>query len=930
MGGGSCEKLPSKYDQYIEYIQGQATLNMQDVGEYDQAQLYTVLYGPLGENEYYEFNDLNNDGKKEFYKATTDAEGNQQIITVYGRDDKFQKTETSYDDWLELDKGVDKDPTDSLGTSCEGGSIPVFVVGDPGVSPGNELAGDRRFAGCYSPDESWIKPFLDNTGKFATLPADDPAIGNLIDPEDKEDQGFADYVKEVGEGVANTAKGLYDELEDKITGCVGSPLDCIKQIGTAILDAGGIPPECQDMNDPWFCTDTPPDAGGKTCWKDCVNFNLPGLPIPNIPMPPGVVDVGTYRDFETAVKTVGKTIGDIIEGNAKCGENDDQECTVGQVLEDAGTWVMKKIEGVLKDIDDATLDDAYGWIKDVFGTVIGGYIFTQVEEKIDDVLFGVAPPEGEDENCIEREYYEANQQKCLDLGYIDCDSADGGDGKELTGGIIGPNKTINDCSEIQDPRCIRDGVWNGEKCVCPDGTDKAEQDEPFDGDCSDEFTKTPQEICEDKGLTYDPSAPEADRDEDDCVSGTTDGDGDDDDTTTTETGIICEEGVALNPSNTYSQRKTAWDEVCGQTHCFQGVGQAATKITDHVDNNCSNPLKTDVDDTGECPEGTVACPEGTFNINDGSSCSSNPEVECKKRGDDTPKPPPVDGYDCKGNPQTFEEEEACIDQGWAQCGSNTQNPGRWYPSSVGEAKACGTTVTPPPPEECDNGATVESGCDICPDGSSVLEHENGKCPPVKPPPPPPMKCNDPNAVNNGEDGPCECKPGYSKSTEGLCVQKICDNGAIVESGCDTCPDGSSVLEHENGECPTVKPPPEKCDNGATDFPACTTCPEGQSMDEDGNCKSTCTDCSCAEYAAANPDECVTDGDGGGDDGGGDDGGGGGGGGGMFRPQASAPPSLGDPQLLARTEFPIVDYLSESLAQQTKGELMQGMLTGNIV
>ena len=888
MGGGSCEKLPSKYDQYIEYIQGQATLNMQDVGEYDQAQLYTVLYGPLGENEYYEFNDLNNDGKREIYKATTDAEGNQQIITVYGRDDKFQKTETSYDDWLELDKGVDKDPTDSLGTSCEGGSIPVFVVGDPGVSPGNELAGDRRFAGCYSPDESWIKPFLDNTGKFATLPADDPAIGNLIDPEDKEDQGFADYVKEVGEGVANTAKGLYDELEDKITGCVGSPLDCIKQIGTAILDAGGIPPECQDMNDPWFCTDTPPDAGGKTCWKDCVNFNLPGLPIPNIPMPPGVVDVGTYRDFETAVKTVGKTIGDIIEGNAKCGENDDQECTVGQVLEDAGTWVMKKIEGVLKDIDDATLDDAYGWIKDVFGTVIGGYIFTQVEEKIDDVLFGVAPPEGEDENCIEREYYEANQQKCLDLGYIDCDSADGGDGKELTGGIIGPNKTINDCSEIQDPRCIRDGVWNGEKCVCPDGTDKAEQDEPFDGDCSDEFTKTPQEICEDKGLTYDPSAPEADRDEDDCVSGTTDGDGDDDDTTTTETGIICEEGVALNPSNTYSQRKTAWDEVCGQTHCFQGVGQAATKITDHVDNNCSNPLKTDVDDgddggTDETDCSTIT--DSNFAACGKKKCDEKPgavftyvdvEEECQYRGGGIDTVTKCDdGSD--PDPNTGCREDWCDD-----ARTIPKVPGEDCPVDVVDcsqitdenAKQCGK-------EKCADGSFKDRGTcpDIteCPNGQQLV---NGECVTI-------YTCDDPNATTrpDGSCGPCKTGYVFDGAVE-RCVQ---------ESVTDPCDDPAYAAANPT-ECGSLPP--------------------------------DCTDCSCAEYAAANPDECGTGG--GGDDGGGDDGGGGGGGVGMFRPQASAPPSLGDPQRLARTEFPIVDYLSESLAQQTKGELMQGMLTGNIV
>ena len=51
---------------------------------------------------------------------------------------------------------------------------------------------------------------------------------------------------------------------------------------------------------------------------------------------------------------------------------------------------------------------------------------------------------------------------------------------------------------------------------------------------------------------------------------------------------------------------------------------------------------------------------------------------------------------------------------------------------------------------------------------------------------------------------------------------------------------------------------------------------------------------------------------------------------MFSPQSAEGPSMGDPQLLARMEFPIVDYLSESLAKQTKNGLMSGMLTGNIV
>ena len=69
------------------------------------------------------------------------------------------------------------------------------------------------------------------------------------------------------------------------------------------------------------------------------------------------------------------------------------------------------------------------------------------------------------------------------------------------------------------------------------------------------------------------------------------------------------------------------------------------------------------------------------------------------------------------------------------------------------------------------------------------------------------------------------------------------------------------------------------------------------------------DCSCPEYAAANPEECTTgpeppSGGGGGGGGGGD--GGGGGSSGMFDLESFE--IAGDPQLLARMEFPITNFL----------------------
>ena len=58
--------------------------------------------------------------------------------------------------------------------------------------------------------------------------------------------------------------------------------------------------------------------------------------------------------------------------------------------------------------------------------------------------------------------------------------------------------------------------------------------------------------------------------------------------------------------------------------------------------------------------------------------------------------------------------------------------------------------------------------------------------------------------------------------------------------------------------------------------------------------------------------------------------GGGGGSGMFEPQNIGLPGMGDPALLAAQEFPVVNFLSEILAKQTKDELMSGMLTGRSI
>ena len=607
MGGGSCEKLPSKYDQYIEYIQGQATLNMQDVGEYDQAQLYTVLYGPLGENEYYEFKDLNNDGKREIYKATTDAEGNQQIITVYGRDDKFQTTETSYDDWLEQNQ-----------------------------------------------------------------------------PEDEEDPALTELISQYGKDAVEDAQAKLEELQKVLGQAVEDPFGTLEGIiqKTASASKGSV---CSTVGGG-------PAGTGLPDWvRQCVTVGV-GLPIPfPLPGPLGSIFKGaTVGEIEEAIKNAGYEIGKVLSG----------ETSVEEVLDKIVDGVVGKVKDIFGDADEVSINSILGTIGDIL--VGGGYILAGdlYDEYFKDKVNSVIPnvpiiPFDSSQECQDSERYtldaDGNCGDCVDPNKIydpyqkkcvskDEDEED--DGVSLTEEEELCKRTGREYDELND-------VCN-EECENPDYIIKADgncglaEEEVDDGDDDDDTTVTPEEQdCENQGKVYSP-------DEKKCV----------------------------DRKNKCPDPLREVDYLTGECKdkCTDG-----SLANDHVDGKCWQPEKTDVDDTGECPEGTVKCPEGTFNINDGSSCSSNPEVECKKRGDDTTppvEPPPVDGYTCKGYPQTVEEEEACIEQGWAECGSSTQNPGRWYRSSVGEAKACGTTVTPP------------------------------------------VQCNDPNAVNNGEDGPCECKPGY--------------------------------------------------------------------------------------------------------------------------------------------------------------------------
>lgn len=560
------------------------------------------------------------------------------------------------------------------------------------------------------------------------------------------------------------------------------------------------------IDDPWgtlenIISKTASSPSGSTCgfqsvpggtglpeWvRDCVTVGV-GIGLPfPLPGPLGSIFKGA---------TVGEIEEAIKSAGYEIGKVLRGETSVEEVVDGLGEWIGDKVRGVLGDEDgDISIESVLGAIGSFLPNVAAGVIWSTfqntIEEKLNlPILLTTEEGTTEDSRCRDAE---GNLTPWGERNPRSCGQPVVIDESDLfgTGGL---DSTV-ECTE---------GTLDGKgNCVCPDGTL-----EDADGKCA--------------------------------VSGDS---GTDTGTGTTET--KCEDPNAQNYGEIgdCGECKAGYSRKPGQTDCTKDNGGGGDDVFDlpcpeghkRFNGECDLPCPTNPSIAASDPR----CGGGGGGDDGGGTTTGTPTftVVC---GQKEPYAPTGNAIEYNAAYREYEAEynEQCLDSG----GGDTGDGGDGGCPAKGTVLSQGCQGTTFVIEFADGECGVIE--DSVPNYSFCSGGGDGGGTTV-------TKCEDPNALNTGQDGPCR----YSASDPCLSA----DYAAANPTECGTAP----------------------------------------------------LDCSDPAYAAANPDECGTTPPPETPSGGGGGGGGGAGGAsGMFDLESFE--ITGDPQLLAKMEFPITDFLSGSM------------------
>jgi hypothetical protein len=777
-----CHSIPSNWQDQVDNSGRYPVLRG------DAVDIMPILYGPLEEGEYYETGDLNNDGLNELYKATTtitNGVATENVITVYGFDNEGNKTETSFDDWLEQQgpdlseliaeygeevvndlKGKYDELVDFIGKVPEDpvGSIKkmaeIFIEGATGIDP--QCSGSAG-PGTETELETWILDCV-SIGVLIDIGIPGlPGLGGIFKNTTIRD------IKEAAEKVGSTFEDFINgnptcgENDDQEC----TPAQILEDLGNWVIDSVGDIFDGIDDLDAEKILGTLGGIFGPILsgiiyeeFKDLINSEIEDvIGIPVIPLSQACTgDQSGLVDY-------GNGCEEPCPNNPQLPKSS-QFCVEDVVQEDFDCSTVNRQGGIVEkganEPDENCGECLQGFEEDADGNC--------VEEEVPPECEG---PTAQDCTALHKEHI-----PCTDVADASCGECLDGYTENEQGQCVEESTTTPDCPDGQ----VRRGGLDDGECVTP-GVVCFSEPSKYAGDdpniAKGQFNSEGFCVDPNVGQTCDNNAVNPD-DCDDCGDGTTpdqhiDGDCNKDLKNIDGTGGQCPADSERDGQNpVYDGRDTNQSgffttpngitytyDPCNPSLGYSMVGQNVNVCEDPNNLNYGNIVEQPQEPCGDCNEGFDK-PAGYTN------CTSFEDL-CR---DQAPGYTPADNNPACGTTQGPDECEQI-------------NPATGQPSPKDNEGQCIDCTDP-------NNALACGWFDC---GDNVYVPTQDDCPTT-----PPNLCDDPNATGSDENGNCICEKGYYPSRDGTkCIE---DDKPESEVDCND----PNITDEQKENCEWVKCP----------------------------------------------------------------------------------------------------------------------------